>query len=147
MKWQRRANESDAAFSAFKTYLETDGRSLQKVSTKLSKSRQLINRWAKKYYWKDRAVAYDNSLIEEERKEKIKIRSKQLERQNEIGQLLLTKATEILENANVQRGTFYAAAQMAELGCKLINEAYDLSDGENKDSEITINIRRADSNI
>ena len=147
MKWQRRANESDAAFSAFKTYLETDGRSLQKVSKKLSKSRQLINRWAKKYYWKDRAVAYDNSLIEEERKEKIKIRSKQLERQNEIGQLLLTKATEILENANVQRGTFYAAAQMAELGCKLINEAYDLSDGENKDSEITINIRRADSNI
>ena len=118
-----------------------------KVAEKLSKSLTLIKRWAVKYYWKDRAVAYDNSLIEEERKEKIKIRSKQLERQNEIGQLLLTKATEILENANVQRGTFYAAAQMAELGCKLINEAYDLSDGENKDSEITINIRRADSNI
>ena len=68
--WERLSNESDAAFSAFKIYIELDERSYPKVSEKLSKSLTLIKRWAKKYYWKDRAAAYDNSLLEEERKEK-----------------------------------------------------------------------------
>ena len=59
--WERLENETDAAFTAFKTYLETDDRSLQKVSTKLSKSRQLINRWATKFDWKNRPVVYLDS--------------------------------------------------------------------------------------
>ena len=65
--WERLNDESDAAFTAFKIYLEMEDRSLQKVSTKLSKSRQLINRWAAKFDWKNRATAWDNSILEEVR--------------------------------------------------------------------------------
>ena len=143
--WERLSSESDAAFSAFKIYLELDERKLQKVAEMLQKNPAVIRRWAKKYYWKDRAAAYHNSLLEEERNEKIRRRKKDIERQNKIGQLLLSKAVEILQNADTKRGTFYAATQMAELGCKLVNEAYDLGDEDNKDSEVTINIRRADN--
>ena len=65
--WERLNDESDAAFTAFKIYLEMEDRSLQKFSTKLSKSRQLINSWAAKFDWKNRAVAWDNSILEEVR--------------------------------------------------------------------------------
>lgn len=33
---------------------------------------------------------------------------------------------------------------MADLGCKLINESYDLGNVNNKDSDVTITIRRAE---
>lgn len=79
--WERLENETDAAFSAFTTYLELEDRSLQKVSTKLSKSRQLINRWANKFDWKNRAIAWDNSLLEELRIKEKQNLSKTIRRQ------------------------------------------------------------------
>ena len=79
--WERLENETDAAFSAFTTYLELEDRSLQKVSTKLSKSRQLINRWTNKFDWKNRAIAWDNSLLEELRIKEKQNLSKTIRRQ------------------------------------------------------------------
>lgn len=143
--WERLEKESDAAFSAFKIYLEMENRTFVSVAEKLQKNCTLIRRWADKFFWKDRAAAYDNSLLEEERQEKIRRRKKDIERQNKVGQLLLSKAVEILQNADTKRGTFYAATQMAELGCKLVNEAHDLGNDDKEDSSVTINIRRFDN--
>ena len=56
-QWERLKNETDAAFSAFKIYLEMDDRSVEKVVKKLSKSASLLYRWANKFDWKNRAVA------------------------------------------------------------------------------------------
>ena len=65
--WERLENESDAAFSAFKIYLEMKERSYPKVAEKLSKSLTLVKRWAAKFDWKNRAIAWDNSILEEVR--------------------------------------------------------------------------------
>ena len=62
--WERLKNETDTAFLAFKTYLEMDDRRLQKVAEKLQKNSAVIRRWSNKFDWKNRAVAWDNSLLE-----------------------------------------------------------------------------------
>lgn len=142
--WHRLENETDAAFSAFKIYLALEPRSISKVAKKLSKSLSLIKRWSAKYDWRNRAIAYDNSILEETHAQEINRRKKDIERQHEIGDLLIEKAVAILQTADTKRGTFYAAAQMADLGCKLINESYDLGNVNNKDSDVTITIRRAE---
>ena len=112
MKWQRRANESDAAFSAFKTYLETDGRSLQKVSTKLSKSRQLINRWASKFDWKNRAVAWDNSLLEELRIKEKQNLSKTIKRQLKELKNFQEKAADGLSQKDLSKASVKSLNEM-----------------------------------
>lgn len=63
--WERLPDETEPAFEAFKVYLEMHERSLQKVSAELSKSRQLINRWASRYDWKSRAREWDNALLDD----------------------------------------------------------------------------------
>jgi hypothetical protein len=48
-------NEGTKAYAAFRAYVEQgDNRSISKVARQLSKSRQLIVRWATKYRWKAR---------------------------------------------------------------------------------------------
>lgn len=138
--WDRQKNESDKAYSAFKVYLEMENRSLQKVSEKLSKSRQLLSRWLNKFNWKERAAAYDSSVIEEVRQRKIRQRIKDIELQDKIGKLIQSKSVEIFQNTDTKKGTFYAATQMAEVGCKLVNEAYEFIENatSNDSGDITI---------
>lgn len=141
--WERLNGESEQAYSAFKIFLQMESRTISAVGKKCGKSRNLIDRWAKKYFWRERADAWDNSLLEEERKTRIKNRAKAVARQENLGKLLQQKAAEILQNANTKKGSFYAATQMIEIGCKLINEAYEFEKADSDDSTITINITRA----
>ena len=144
MEWQRQENESDKAYQAFKIYLESENRSLQKVAKSLHKDPTLIRRWSAKYDWRKRAAAYDSSILEEVRKSKIRQRQKDIELQSETGRNFVKKALEVLKNTSAQKGSFYSAVQMAELGFKLVNEAYDFDTASEKEnSEITINIKRA----
>ncbi len=61
--------ESAKAFAAFKTYLELGPeRSVELVSKKLSKSRQFLQTWAKKFDWAARARAFEQHFNEIQRK-------------------------------------------------------------------------------
>ena len=141
--WERMKNESEQAYSAFKIFLQMENRTLFAVTEKLRKSDGLIRRWAKKYFWRERADAWDNSILKEERKARIKNRTKAVTRQENLGKLLQQKAVEILQNTNTKKGSFYAATQMIEIGCKLINEAYEFEKADSDNSTVTIKIERA----
>lgn len=141
--WERLNGESEQAYSAFKIFLQMESRTISAVGKKCGKSRNLIDRWASKYFWRERADAWDKSILEEERKARIKNRAKAVTRQENLGKLLQQKAAEILQNANTKKGSFYAATQMIEIGCKLINESYEFEKADSDDSTITINITRA----
>lgn len=65
--WDRRPDETDPAFAAFKIYLECEPRSSAKVAEKIHKSPALIRRWASKYDWQERARAWDSSILEQVR--------------------------------------------------------------------------------
>ena len=110
--WERLENETDAAFTAFKTYLEMDDRSLQKVSTKLSKSRQLINRWASKFDWKNRAVAWDNSLLEELRIKEKQNLSKTIKRQLKELKNFQEKAADGLSQKDLSKASVKSLNEM-----------------------------------
>ena len=111
-QWERLKNETDTAFLAFKTYLEMDDRSLQKVSTKLSKSRQLINRWATKFDWKNCAVAWDNSLLEELRIKEKQNLSKTIRRQLKDLQNFQSKAADSLSQKDLSKASVKSLNEM-----------------------------------
>lgn len=65
--WERQEKESATAYNAFWTYCSIpagEKRSYVKVAKKLGKSDTLMRRWGKLWNWEQRALAYDNHLIE-----------------------------------------------------------------------------------
>jgi hypothetical protein len=59
-KWERWPSESNRAWEAFELFRSMGhARRLTRVGETLSKSRQLISRWASRYRWQDRAAAFD----------------------------------------------------------------------------------------
>lgn len=71
--WDKQNGESEKAYQAFCVFLDMGSdRTVDGVAKKLSKSRQLMTRWCATYKWRDRAAAYDNSIMEETREEVVK---------------------------------------------------------------------------
>jgi hypothetical protein len=59
--WLRIKGESHKAYQAAVCFFEMGAnRSIQAVAIRLSKSRQLCQRWALRWWWNQRAVAYDD---------------------------------------------------------------------------------------
>ena len=143
--WERQAEESEKAFAAFQVYLEMEDRSPQKVAEKLQKDRSLITRWAAKFDWRNRAVAWDNSILEDKRRAYIKRYNKFLDKQFKGNERIQELALKVFEEKN-----------MAQISWKSLNEIYrsnftemtelskQLGFATTTDSEITINIQRAE---
>ena len=110
--WERLENETDAAFSAFKIYLELDERSYKKVAEKLKKSTTLIYRWADKFDWKNRVIAWDNSLLEELRKTEKQNLSKTINRQLKDLQNFQSKAAESLNQKDLSKASVKSLNEM-----------------------------------
>lgn len=67
--WERQKKESEPAYEAFWVYCRTprgEKRSYSSVAAQLQKSSALIRRWANRWNWEERTVAYDNHLLQEE---------------------------------------------------------------------------------
>jgi len=110
--WERLKNETDAAFSAFKVYLELEERSYQKVAEKLRKSCTLIRRWATKFDWKNRAVAWDNSLLEELRMREKQNLSKTIRRQLKDLKNFQERAAEGLNQKDLSKASVKSLNEM-----------------------------------
>lgn len=83
--WERQQGEGARAFQAFVTYRDIDvERTLEKVRTKLGKSRTLIERWSRVWRWVLRVEAYDRLLDREKVKLKLKEQQEMLERHASI---------------------------------------------------------------
>ena len=139
--WYRLPGESSAAYEAFKMYLETPERSLTKVEQKLNKKRGQLGNWSSKYNWVDRAAAYDSSIVEQERRLKIKQRKKDLETQHKLGLKMVDSALEGLMALDMKKASPYSIIQMADVGCKILNTVADLetiADEANRVTSITI---------
>lgn len=78
-EWERRADESPTAFEAFKIYLRL--RNVKSVAAELQKTTQLLYRWANQFDWRERARAYDNSILEDVRNDLKRDLARQIRRQ------------------------------------------------------------------
>lgn len=64
MPWHRRDDEGPEAYEAFYTYYNLEGkRTRSRVAEILGKHVTLINTWANKYDWSNRARAYDTHVV------------------------------------------------------------------------------------
>ncbi len=63
--WERRDNESDPAYEAFRVYLLMGSRrTLERVAKNQAKSFTLISDWSRKNDWGDRVRAFDRYALE-----------------------------------------------------------------------------------
>lgn len=103
--WERQDGETEKAFSAFKAYLEMEDRNITELARRLSKSRQLIDKWKQKYNWQERCIAWDKSLQEIEYKTAVKERKKMAKRHIAIAMSMQAKAVEALKQIDVSKLT------------------------------------------
>lgn len=62
--WERLSGETEPAWQAFCTFRDVGpGRTLAGVAAELSKSRQLVARWAGRWRWRERAAAFDSAGV------------------------------------------------------------------------------------
>lgn len=102
--WERQVGESDAAWEAFLTYRDFEGkRTNQAVADKLQKSCTLIRRWKATWYWEERVRAYENELDREAFEEEKKERRKMAKRHLSIASRLQRAALEGLENLDTSQ--------------------------------------------
>lgn len=145
--WERQPAESDKAFNAFKIYLELEERSIQKVSTLTERDRGLIQRWAGKYHWKDRALAWDNELLNEKRKAYLKRYNNFLDKQFKGNERIQEKALKIFEEKDLSKISWKSWIELYRTNCTEMIEIakqLGLAPSENADSNITINIKKAE---
>lgn len=100
--WEPRAGESMAAYQAFAEYRDMGlDRSQEAVAAKLSKSRQLLGRWASKWSWVARARDYDAHMADIEQKAREKALTKKAEnwaeKELQMARLLYEKAEAMLK--------------------------------------------------
>jgi len=96
--WERQIGETEAAWQAFKTYRDSEKRTVEGVCKTLSKSRPLISRWKAKWYWEERCRAFDNDIQKEAFKDAVRERRKMNERHINLSMRLQNAAYKALEN-------------------------------------------------
>lgn len=61
--WLKRPTESEPAYAAFRTYLETGpGRNAAETARSLRKSKSLMEEWSHKHEWRARVRDFDNHV-------------------------------------------------------------------------------------
>ena len=102
--WERQDGETEKGlFSAFKAYLEMEDRNICQLAKRLSKSRQLVDKWKQKYNWQERCIAWDKSLQEIEYKTAVRERKKMAKRHIAIAMSMQAKAVEALKKIDVSK--------------------------------------------
>lgn len=118
--WQCMSNETPRAFAAFSVFLEMGNeRTVIGVGKKLSKSRQIIDRWCQRYNWRERAQAWDAEQDALKREAMAREIIQFGERQANIGKLLQTKGIIRLQDMNIGRMSVRDAIACIVEGAKL----------------------------
>jgi len=131
--WDRQPGESGKAFEAFAIYRDLGpSRTILEVARRLSKSRQLLTRWAKKHRWHERAAAYDlylDSIVqkaEEERKRRLADqRAKIAEAALSLVALNLAKLLQQARDPGAPPERMQAVARLLEAASRVIGDESD----------------------
>lgn len=142
--WERQQGESDRDFAAFSLYLQN--RNYEEVAKKCNKNAAHIRRLASKNNWRERARAYDNSIMEEVRQSISKRYANFVKRQWEGNEIILDKIYDVLAKRDFNSAgarTLNELVATLTQGQKEIAELLKLNDFEPTEEgagNITINI-------
>lgn len=128
--WERQPGESVQAFARFLAYrdMEPQDRSQTKVASACGISNQLVQRWAKRWAWLKRAVAYDSwrlALGDELGKRGELVHRARLAR---LGSASLDKATEAVAKLSETKLDVDAIVALGTFGAESSRRALGISD-------------------
>jgi hypothetical protein len=131
LPWERQEGETDAAFAAFKAWLDSDKRQLKDF---LSTARN----WSARYHWSVRAHEYDIYLSRTDLEEQVRYRRKMNERHRRMAAVAQSKLVawlNELDDANVARMTVADATRLWDVAVRIeqaatsaVSAAEDLPD-------------------
>lgn len=100
--WGRQPDESQPAYDAFITYRDQGyTRSYRATAAALNKSRSLIDRWGKVWFWQGRAAAWDAELAKQTAVKQREAQEKARKRHETIAVTFQSKAVERLRKLDV----------------------------------------------
>lgn len=117
--WERQQGESTKRFEAFQRYRDMSNRSISQVARDLSKSRQLIQRWAGENNWHERVAAWDaeqDRIARQAQTDEIK---KMRKRHADLASAMLVKAAKALKNLSEEEINGMTISKMVETASKL----------------------------
>ena len=117
--WERQKGENSKRFEAFQIYRDMPGRSISQVARELSKSRQLIQRWAGEDKWHNRVAAWDAEQDRIARQAQIDEIKKMRKRHADLATAMLVKATKALKNIPEEEINGMTISKMVETASKL----------------------------
>ena len=136
--WDRLPNESSAAYTAFKIYLEFGGeRSLTKVEQKLNKKRGQLGNWSSKYNWVERAAAYDSSIVEADRKRKAERWSDAIEKLWKVANLFADRVLEKMMTLDTSKMSTRATIDMGLAVKDMLNTIAELEASKGEADRVT----------
>lgn len=95
--WERQQGESTKRFEAFQKFRDMPNRSITQVAKELSKSRQLLQRWAGEQKWHERVAAWDAEQDRIARQAQIDEIKKMRKRHADLATAMLVKAAKALQ--------------------------------------------------
>jgi len=145
--WDRQQGEGRRAYEAFCIFRDLgEGRSLPKVTQKLTKSRTLINRWARQFDWQRRADAWDASITEAARQQAAAEYKEMIMRQKTIGHMLQVNSANSIQKRGLDKASFHSLAEFIRLGVDMERSAWEMTRAQEsaKDSGITFTFSRTE---
>lgn len=117
--WERQKGENSKRFEAFKTFRDMPNRSITQVARELSKSRQLIQRWAGEDDWHKRVAAWDAEQDRIARQAQIDEIRKMRKRHSDLANAMLVKAARALQKIPEDEIKATDVSRMVETAAKL----------------------------
>jgi len=120
----KKTEESEPAYAAFLTYIAIGtGRKYPQVAQKCAKNLSLIKRWAARFNWQERAIAWDTSIVQEAHDKAVADYTAMIERHIKEGQLLQKKAIDGLKDRDTSKASFHSLVLMFSNGVEIEREA------------------------
>jgi hypothetical protein len=117
--WERQKGENAKRFEAFQKFRDMPNRSISQVARELSKSRQLIQRWAGEDKWHDRVAAWDDEQDRIARQAQIDEIKRMRKRHADLASAMLVKAAKALKNIPEEEINGMTLSKMVETASKL----------------------------
>lgn len=117
--WERQQGESTKRFEAFQKFRDMPNRSISEVARELSKSRQLIQRWAGEQKWHERVAAWDAEQDRIARQAQIDEIKKMRKRHADLATAMLVKAAKALKQIPEDEIKATDVSRMVETASKL----------------------------
>jgi hypothetical protein len=115
--WDRREGETAQAYAAFRVYRDLGP--LRTVDKMMGVARTSAQRWSRRWDWQARAVAWDDSVHQEEDRARLEAIRTMHSTHQAAGRAAMAKALQVLNALKPSDVPATAAARLLEVGARL----------------------------